>query len=123
MLELGEEFKDFLKSEILGSSIKSITEKGLSIGSNGSYQIPSFPNMNKILYMELFLYTEGHPTTGSGNFIYPGSGYNYLVASSNLTGTFKGIYAQVSSEGLIFVSNYRHGGVNVIGYRIVYLDL
>jgi hypothetical protein len=109
--------------EMVTDSKKEKANASLSLGAGDTYQIPDFPELKKILFMEIFLYTAGNPSIGSGNFIYPGSGYNYLVASSDLTGTYKGVYVSITNTGLIAVSSYRHGGVNVKGYRIIYLDI
>lgn len=123
MLKIGDEFKNLIKEEVLSGLIKQIIDINLSIGAGETYQIPDFPSTSKILFMEIFLQSSGNSSKGSGNFIIPGSGFNYLVASSNLTDTYKGVYVSVSNTGLITVSSYRHGGVNVKGYRIVYLDI
>ena len=119
---IGEEFLPILKKNIFNNIIKEKVGTGLSLGADEQYQIPNFPENKKIIYATLFLETSGNASVGADNFIIPGTGYNYLTNSSDFTGNFKGIYAQISADGLIRTSTYRHGGVNVIGYRIKYLD-
>lgn len=122
---LNEEIK-IKKNQIadLGGLVKIITKTGLSVGSGETYQITDAPNMSRVLYMSVMLRSSGNSSTGSENFFIPNTGYSYLTGtSSGGSSSYGGVYVDVDNNWLLQVSDYRHRGVDVVGYRIYYLDI
>lgn len=96
---------------------KEIT--GISLKGTDTYQL-DLPKQT--IFVEVFLYGYGTECSG-GNFIVPGGGFAYLTNTDIHSGDYNGVYVVVNYNGLVSISNYRHCGADVTGFRIWYLNL
>ena len=102
--------------KLLGSLLKIKLVNGLSLGPDDSYQL-DLPAHT--IFIEPLIKSGGNDY-GGGMFIIPNNTYCYLTNNDN-SGEYRGIWIRCSSSGIVYISNYRHNGSVVSGFRIWYL--
>ena len=106
----------------VGTKIGSLIQKqlidNLSLSAGDSYQL-TLPN--NVLFIEPLIASRGSQTSG-GQFLTVGTGFSYF-ANNDLSATYSGIWISCLNDGLVRISDYRHCGAIVTGFRLWYIDI
>ena len=90
---------------------------GLSLGPSTTYQL-TWPSKGHVCFIEPLVWSSGSEYSG-GQFVVPGSAYTYIT-NNDTDGTYRGIWVYCESNGLVRISDYRHCGATIKGFRIWY---
>ena len=102
----------------LSSILKNKGIAGLNLKSGDSYQL-TLPN--NVLFIEPLIASNGSQTSG-GQFLTVGTGFSYFT-NNDLSATYSGIWISCLDNGLVRISDYRHCGAIVTGFRVWYIDI
>lgn len=91
---------------------------GLSLNSGDTYQLNLPANT---LFIEPLVASNGSTESG-GQFIVPGEPFSRIVNNDN-DSSQNGIWISCDVSGLITISNYRHCGSIVTGFRVWYINI
>lgn len=102
----------------LNSLIKKQFVENLNLNAGDTYQL-NLPS--NTLFVEPLIASEGSQVSG-GQFLTPGAGFSYFV-NNDLNSTYSGIWISCLENGLVRISDYRHCGAIVTGFRVWYIDI
>ena len=91
---------------------------GLNLNAGNTYQLNLPANT---LFVDPLVASNGSTESG-GQFVVPGESYSRIVNNDNESGQ-NGIWISCDANGLITISNYRHCGSVVTGFRIWYINI
>ena len=91
---------------------------GLNLNAGNTYQLNLPANT---LFVEPLVASSGSAESG-GQFVVPGESFSRIVNNDNNSGQ-NGIWISCNANGLITISNYRHCGSVVTGFRIWYINI
>lgn len=118
MIVQSGENKKITKQNIFTNLITYNQVENLSLNGGDTYQL-TLPN--NVLFVEPLVQGDGGAYSG-GCFLTLTDSYNYFV-NNDSSGTYRGIWIKCNSSGLITISNYKHSGNVVKGFRIWYLNI
>ena len=95
------------------------TVTGLTLGAGSNYQLTLPANA---VWIEPLVECWGNNTAG-GTFVAIGGGAVYVVNNDKpiTSGEYKGIWVTCHGSGSVQISDYRHNGLTITGFRIWYL--
>lgn len=102
--------------EKVGRGLTCTTVMGISLGAGATYQI-SLPEYTA--FIEPLVYSDGAEHSG-GSIVFPDNTFNYIVNSTYANSENPGIWIRISGTGLAVISEYRHSGAAITGFRIWY---
>lgn len=100
--------------ELNNKHIRYTEIRNLSLGPNDTYQL-TLPE--GFMFLEPLIASNGNQYSG-GQFVTPGN-YSYII-NNDLNAVDKGIWVMLNYQGLVSISNYKHCGAIVRGFRIWY---
>ena len=105
------------KINSLSLKVKAIT--GLTLGAGSTYQL-SLPA--KTVWIEPLVDCWGNDAAG-GTFVPIGGGATYVVNNDKPIAdtVYRGIWVSCNNSGLVAISDYRHCGLDIKGFRIWYI--
>lgn len=108
-----------ISNEIGNLKLRVKTVTGLTLGAGTTYQLTLPANT---IWIEPLVDCWGNDNAG-GTFVTIGGGATYVVNNDKPIAdtTFRGIWVTCNSSGLVSISDYRHCGLNITGFRIWYL--
>lgn len=89
----------------------------LSLGPGSTYQL-TWPSTGHVAFIEPLVHCNGSEYSG-GQFVTPGSAYTYIT-NNDTDSTYRGIWVVCGGDGLVRISEYRHCGSTIKGFRIWY---
>ena len=106
-----------LKGTIDNLKMTYTSVTGLALKAGDSYQLTLPANT---IFIEPLVKSNGGDYSG-GQFIVPGGAFSYIV-NNDLGSTYSGMWMTCNAAGIVTISNYRHCGCDVTGFRIWYLS-
>lgn len=108
-----------IENEIGNLKLRAKTITGLTLGAGSSYQL-NLPA--KAIWVEPLVECWGNNTAG-GILVPIGGGAVYVVNNDKpiTAGEYRGIWVTCLGSGSVMISDYRHNGLTVVGFRIWYL--
>lgn len=97
-------------------TFNKITNLNLNAGDTYQLNLPA-----NTLFVEPLVASSGSTESG-GQFVVPGESFSRIVNNDNNSGQ-NGIWISCDASGLITISNYRHCGSVVTGFRIWYINI
>lgn len=106
-----------LSDKLKNSKITFNIITNLQLKAKDTYQL-TLPA--KTLFIEPLIKSGGSNYSG-GQFIVPGGVFSYIT-STDVDSSYRGIWINCSNSGLVTISDYKHCGSVVSGFRIWYLN-
>jgi len=105
-----------IENEIKKLKVRFKNVTGLTLEAGASYQL-DLPD--GVIFIEPLVQCSGSDYSG-GQFITPDESYTYIT-NNDLEGQYRGIWIRCDYDGTLNISEYKHCGAIIKGFRIWYI--